>query len=327
MRASKIALWVAVVPLAFTVFGAGTLQAQLIPGTGQRAAFDDFEAEDWSFTHNFPKGSKEEDQQRRFPAGESKNSLWYEGPKRGQPDIVKRVPTPPGGLSGSKHSMLMRTLHTGIPGRPSYHSKQDDLIFGLNHAIGGFIPTGWSPSTVVRVYFPPFEEWENSTDTTLGLRISVSGWGWDREKKRRGLFGSRRPKKKYETYWPGIFVQFNSETDANVEKDSALLVVRGGSQGQDFGVKEITQTGWWTLGMSVTPDGQVHYYASPGVDNLTAADHLTSQFPYGIKAEKFNSFFFDVISPDDGKTWSTPWVVDDTAVYWNRRVQTATRPR
>ncbi len=39
-----------------------------------------------------------------------------EGMKRGQPDLIKRVPTPPGGLPGSQGSLLLRSLSTGIPG-------------------------------------------------------------------------------------------------------------------------------------------------------------------------------------------------------------------
>jgi len=29
----------------------------------------------------------------------------------------------------------------------------------------------------------------------------------------------------------------------------------------------------------------------------------------------FNTIFFNVCSVDDGKTWSTPWIIDDPKVY------------
>ena len=67
--------------------------------------------------------------------------------------------------------------------------------------------------------------------------------------------------------------------------------------------------------MSFTTDGAVHYFASPGVDDLTSADYITSQYPYGYHAESFETFFFNVANMDDGKTWSTPWVIDDPTLY------------
>ena len=37
--------------------------------------------------------------------------------------------------------------------------------------------------------------------------------------------------------------------------------------------------------------------------------------PYGYHAELLETFFFDIVNMDDGKTWSTPWIVDDPMVY------------
>ena len=67
--------------------------------------------------------------------------------------------------------------------------------------------------------------------------------------------------------------------------------------------------------MSFTPDGMVHFYGHAGVEPLTAKDLLASKYPYGFKCETFQTFFFDIISPDDGKSWSTSWIVDDPMVY------------
>ncbi|MBT6054659.1 MAG: hypothetical protein HOH16_04420, partial [Planctomycetaceae bacterium] len=44
-------------------------------------------------------------------------------------------------------------------------------------------------------------------------------------------------------------------------------------------------------------------------------DHLTSQFPYGFRAERLNSFFFNACNLNDGITWSTPFVIDDPSVH------------
>jgi hypothetical protein len=67
--------------------------------------------------------------------------------------------------------------------------------------------------------------------------------------------------------------------------------------------------------MSFTPDGMVHYYARPGVEDLTAEDYITSQFPYGYRCERFRTFFYNVVNGDNGRTWSTAWIVDDPKVY------------
>jgi hypothetical protein len=112
-----------------------------------------------------------------------------------------------------------------------------------------------------------------------------------------------------------MFLQFCSETDRRYNKDSAYFIIRAQRSGHDFRGPELSQTGWWTLGMSFSPDGQVHYFASPGVDDLTEEDHLASRYCYGFRAERFHTFFFNVLSPDNGRTWSTPWIIDDPALY------------
>ncbi len=94
-----------------------------------------------------------------------------------------------------------------------------------------------------------------------------------------------------------------------------MLLVRSDDRGADFFGPRITEPGWWTLGMSFTPDGRVHYYAKAGVEDLTAQDYLASHFCYGFRCQRLNTYFFDVISPDDGRTWSTKWVIDDPAVF------------
>ena len=86
------------------------------------------------------------------------------------------------------------------------------------------------------------------------------------------------------------------------------------------------QGGWWTLGLSFSRDGMVHYFAKPGVEDLTMDDHLTSQFPYGYRTERLKTFFYNVCSRDDGKTWSTPWIVDDPKVYFVKQPGIATGP-
>ena len=94
---------------------------------------------------------------------------------------------------------------------------------------------------MVRVFVPPFEEWENRSGASFGFRTDC--WG-----KKRGKF-------KQEQYWPGLFINFRSATDRRFSQDSAFLTVRADQRGRDIRGPEITP-GWWTMGMSVTGDGR-----------------------------------------------------------------------
>jgi hypothetical protein len=249
--------------------------------------------------------------------------MWFEGPKRGIPDVVKRVPLPAPGLEGSEHGMLIATLRAGIPGRVTYQMQQDDLIFSMSKAAGSGLSVRDSPSIVTRVYIPPFEQWEQRRGSSFGFRAGcfthaiITGDDHPDE----GKFG-------LEEYWPGMFINFQPKNEkAKIMEPSASILVRAGKRGLEVQGPKITELGWWTLGLSFSPDGMVHYFASPGVDDLTMDDHITSQFPYGYRTELVKTFFYNVCTMDDGKTWSTPWVVDDPRVYFVKRPQVATQQK
>ncbi len=286
-------------------------RAQLVPGTGSHStrSSDTFEDPKWVYRLNLPKSSYENDDQQRLPAGQSANNRWFEGMKRGQPDTIQRVATPEGGIPGSTGALLLRSMQTGVPGRFSGQNQQDDLIVNVSGLEGPISPAA-SPSVVVRVYVPPFDEWEQRTGPAFGFRIACQAY----TTKRVGRRGSAT---KLEPYWPGMFIHF-VKGDGAKTPDSARMILRGGPQGHDFAGPQISKPGWWTLGMSVTPDGQIHYYAHEGIDDLRPSDHLSSQFPYGFRAERFDAYFFNIISGDNGN-WSTSWVIDDPALYSMRR--------
>jgi hypothetical protein len=121
--------------------------------------------------------------------------------------------------------------------------------------------------------------------------------------------------RKTEPYWPGMFIQFVTKRDGRAQEDSAHILIRSDEQGRDLMGPKLKPSTWYTLGMSVTPDGRVHYYVREGVENLTAKDHVSSQLPYGYNAELVHTFFFNVVNQDDGRSWSTKWIVDDPSFY------------
>jgi hypothetical protein len=295
----------------------------LLPGTGSlvKGVGDDFEDENWKWYYNHPKSSEEQDKRMRGPMGRSANGRWFEGPKRGTPDVVKRIELPAPGIEGSGHGLLVASLNAGIPGRVTYQMQQDDLVYNMQRVTGRGISVADSPSVTVRVYLPPFEQWENRSGPSFGFRAGcythaiITGDDHPDE----GKFG-------LEEYWPGMFICFESSHDGKIKEDAAYIRVRGGRNGGEIRGPKIEELGWWTLGLSFTPDGMVHYFASPGVDELTMDDHITSQYPYNYRTEWLKTFFFNVCTKDDGRTWSTPWVIDDPKVYFQKRPQMATTP-
>ncbi len=314
----------ATVPIvaAAVLMAATAAQAQLVPGTGKKVeqVGDDFEDPEWGYIYNFPKASDEQDEQTRMPGGFSKNRRWNESALRGNPDHLRRVATPPGGLPGSTGSMLIMSRDTGIPNRPTGQMQQDDLLMNVQSRMGGLISVNRMPNFVVRVFVPPFDDFEKRKGITFGVRAGVFAPRTKSEESGglAGLFGGSRTSTSMEAYWPGFFVHFDPAAHQQGKEDACHFLLRATERGHDFRGPNITQSGWWTLGMSFTPDGRIHWYAKPGVENLTAADHLASRFCYSMKAQNFETVFFNICSPDNTRTWSTPWIVDDVELFLAR---------
>ncbi len=312
--------------LAITLVAASRGNAQssaFVPGTGTELTQvgDDFEDPDWSFIPNNPKSTEDINERQNTPIGKSTNGRWFEGIKRGHPDIVKRVPTPPGGLPGSTGALLLQSLYTGIPNRPSNVMHQEDFIGNVQYRIGGPMSVSKSPSVTTRVYLPPIDEWEKRSGPHFAFRAAVETT--KQETKQRLFFSSTSQEN--EIYWPGLFIILESRHTTGKEHDYAYLRIRANRNGGDFKGPQITTTGWWTMGMSFSSDGMVHYYAKPGVDDLTQEDYLTSQYPYGYRCERFRSFFYNVVNGDNGRDWTTAWVVDDPKVFVGSGARVASR--
>jgi hypothetical protein len=273
----------------------------IVPGTGEflEDCSDNFEDDTWSYKYNHPKSSQEQDSRTRSPGGYSSNKLWHEGAKRGTPDLVQRVPTPPGGIAGSEGSLMFATKSSGIPSARTNQQQQDDLLMKFDRKLGRSIPVAWQPSCTVRVYLPPWDQWERRNGPSFGMRGDC-----------RGVKGGSG-----EPYWPGMFILFRPGDEKKGTVDHAKLTVRAGTRGNDVRSHDINEPGWWTLGMSFSPDGQIHYYASPGVDDLTADDYIMSSFAYNLKCRSFNNFFFNVANWDNGRSWSTKWIIDDPQIF------------
>lgn len=305
-------------------------QRPVIPGTGSEivGVSDDFEDPNWSYTKRDPKSTEDIDENQRGPMGRSNNGRWYEGIKRGHPDVVQRVRTPAGGLAGSTGALLLKSKFTGLPGQPSGTMHQDDFVANVQYRLKRKINVSEAPNVTTRVFLPPVAEWENRSGPHFGFRLALETTAMVDKEVGIGIFKRTKEEMGNEVYWPGMFVEFESKNQTRKEDDFAYWRIRSNQRGGDFRGPQITITGWWTIGMSVTPDGMVHYYASPGVDELTADDYITSQFPYDYRCERFRTFFYNICSADDGRRWSTAFIVDDPKVYLLRPGgQLATRKR
>ena len=303
--------------LAATFFNNAVAQRPVVPGTGSQiiGVADDFEDPDWSYTRRDPKSTEDIDEKQRGPMGRSRNGRWYEGIKRGHPDIVERVRTPSGGLEGSQGALLLKSKFTGIPGKPSGTMHQDDFVANVQYRLKRTIHVHEAPNVTTRVYLPPVEEWEDRSGPHFGFRLALDTTAMIDKEVGFGFFKRTTEEMGNEVYWPGMFVEFENKRDKRKKEDYAYWRIRSNRRGGDFRGPQITTTGWWTIGMSITPDGMVHYYASPGVDELTEDDYITSQFPYDYRCERFRTFFYNICSADDGRRWSTAFIVDDPKVY------------
>ena len=105
---------------------------------------------------------------------------------------MKVVPTPEGGLPGSTGCLLMRTLNSGIPGYRSGKMMQDDLILNCQQHLRTSIPVSQSPNCIVRVYMPPFEQWEDRSGPTFGYRVALQTHAWKEPEEPRGFFRSKK---------------------------------------------------------------------------------------------------------------------------------------
>jgi hypothetical protein len=280
----------------------GGRYAPVIPGTGIRInrTGDDFEAEDWTYYPQHPKSSWNLDENVREPGSSAKNFLWAEGAKRGTPDLVRRVPTPPGGLEESTGALLVQTLRSGIPGTLTHEQQQDDLLHNVSGTVGRTIPLAWSPNCICRVYVPPVKLWERRDGATFGYRTGLLGHG----------NGNNN-----EEYWPGIFLHMERPVKEGKQTFRVRAWIRADQHGRDMPSLTFEPETWITMGLSHTPDGQVHFFLRSGIDDLAKEDCVGSYWCYGYRAHSFQTFFFNVINMDDGRSVSSPWIIDDAMLY------------
>ena len=127
--------------------------------------------------------------------------------------------------------------------------------------------------------------------------------------------GKEKGKDETEPYWPGIFVNYKRPADRRKNEAPAFWVIRASNPGGDYQQTPIKESGWYTLGMSFTGDGMIHYYIHKGGEDLTAADRVASQFPVQLSMLVLHRRLLRLFGSNDGQNWTTGWVIDDPAVF------------
>ena len=209
--------------------------------------------------------------------------------------------------SGEQEALFQRWLcdHLGlmlkvVRASAATRHDQDDLLQDVKGRFGSEIPCSWTPNITTRVYVPAADKWEMRYDYTFGFRAGLMG---------------HTPKGKSDEFWPGIFLEQQFDLK-NSEKHSFVRArIRGDEWGRDLPGPVYECETWITMGMSFTPDGRCHFFSKAGVEDLTAKDHLGSWHSYNWRAHTFMAYFFNIMNIDDGRSLSTPWIIDDPALY------------
>lgn len=179
----------------------------------------------------------------------------------------------------------------------------------VQRRLGKPVPSAAQPSSVVRVYVPPFEQWEPRSGASFGFRMD--------------LWGKKPGDRELTQYWPGMFFNLRRKSPRGPAEDQAFLTIRGDEYGRDIRSIEVAP-GWWTLGLSVSADGVCHFYAREGTEPLRPQDRLASYRCYGFTCHRLDLVFFNVVTLDNGKRWSTAWIIDDPSFFCEPSVELAT---
>ena len=188
--------------------------------------------------------------------------------------------------------MLFQTLHSGIPGTLTHQQQQDDLL----HNIAG---DGGDDSRELEpeLHLPRV----CAADQVLG----AARRGDVRLSHGLGCNGATR------SIGRASFCTWSGSRRTASRRRSVRAWIRADNGGRDMPSLTFEPETWITMGISHTPDGAVHFFLRPGIDDLTKEDCVGSYWCYGYRAHTFQTFFFNVINMDDGRSVSTPWIVDD----------------
>ena len=147
--------------------------------------------------------------------------------------------------------------------------QQEDFILNVQYRTGGPIPISQNPSVTTRVYLPPTDQWERRSGPQFAFRVAL-----ETTKNTQNKYFPLASKKENEVYWPGLFICMDTKEQTKKTGRSDLLPysLNGNRRHDGTGVRS-TDCG---SGVSVSANGAIHYYARPGVEDLTSELHHNS---------------------------------------------------
>lgn len=249
-----------------------------IPGTGDIVQKLDFEKEvegesDFSYNHGW--------------AGQG---YGLTGTQRGAPESIKVVHTPSSNVFSGKKSLQFYSHNRNSQWRTDHHTtgteydnpdkeQQDDFFMPIIKKQGekGWVATD-TPAVLMHIYTEGISSTDEHQYTSLRMPIVSK---INRKYKGKNV----RP------WWPGIWIYQKPSSNKYIIK---LRRPASSSMDVPFNfpeAKKIQESTWWTLGLSITPDGNIHYFLTDSyVKNLTMKHYLTSSFQLfdaeGIKRTK-----------------------------------------
>ena len=221
--------------------------------------------------------------------------------KRGTPDVVKRVATPPGGIEGSTGALLFATKYSGIPGTISNEQQQDDLLMMFDRRLGRSI----SMSLAAELH-----------GARLPAAVRTVGEAQRPVVRHAGRLPRPQAGRQHrKPIGPACSCCSATQTARASRKTSPSSRSAPARAATTSAASRSYEPGWWTLGMSFSPDGQIHYYASHGVDDLTADDYLDVAVSRTASAAcRSTTSSSTWPTGTTAASWSTQWVIDDPKI-------------
>jgi hypothetical protein len=229
------------ISLAFSsVFFAQT--TYYIPGTGTTVKKLDFESSA-QLTENFNYGN-----------GWAGTGFGLTGTQRGAPEAVTVIANPQSVTSSGSQVMAFRSFDrdaawytenpsavgTNVYGAADTEDQDDFFMTG----------TGWTPaetpSVMMHIFVPDYID-NNNVVTSLRMPIKFDALG--------DSYSS----------WPGVWCH------------GTFFVLRGPGRRdilKDTNAPNGGKNTWWTFGVSITPDGDIQYYATPTYVTQFTKEHL-----------------------------------------------------
>ncbi len=138
----------ALIAITFLVAGGCTNSSSGVLGRTVRldSLCDDFEDTNWHYNYE--------------------GGLWRGGNAsgRGEPEMITRVATPTGGKSGSTGALEIRTNQNDPDGQADFTTAE------FTQKLGRELTRADQPVFIVRVWLPPFEQWNKGLFGNFGFR-------------------------------------------------------------------------------------------------------------------------------------------------------------